>query len=279
MRRPRASTATYDAAVGEVVDGGRDGGRDVGVVQSVDRAVTILEVLARVGEAGVGDVARELEVHKSTAFRLLRTLAARGLVEQADDRGTYRIGLGLVRIAGTSAARTDLVQSTRVVGKQLATDTGETVNVAVLRDDAALYVDQIVGAAGLQAHNWVGLRIPLHATSDGKVLLAALPPSDVDRLVHRLEPYTERTLTRREELHRELAQTRRRGWATAVDELEEGLSAVAAPIHDVHGEVVASLSVSGSGYRLTPEALDEVAQQLVAAADEASRAMGWPGAL
>lgn len=251
------------------------GGRDVGLVQSVDRAITILETLARVGEAGVSEVARDLAVHRSTAFRLLGTLAAHGLVEQSDDRATYRIGLGLVRLAGTSAARTDVVRATRAVAKRLAAETGETVNVAVLREDDALYVDQVVGAAGLQPHNWVGLRIPLHATSDGKVLLAALSAADVDRLVGEPEAHTERTLTRSADLHAELAVIRRRGWASAVDELEEGLSAVAAPIRDAHGDVVASLSVSGSTYRLTPDVLDAVAAQVVAAAREASLAMGW----
>jgi len=251
--------------------------RHVGTVQSVDRAITILETMARVGDAGVSEVARELGVHKSTAFRLLATLAARGLVEQSEDRGKYRIGLGLVRIAGTSAARTDVVQAAREVGKQLAAETGETVNVAVLRDDAALYLDQIAGAAGLQPHNWVGLRIPLHATSDGKVLLAFLAPQDVDELLPHLEAHTERTITRRSTLHRELAETRQRGYAVAIDELEEGLTAVAAPIRDVHGDVVASLSISGSTYRITADTLAEVVEPLVHAAEEASLAMGWPG--
>ncbi len=251
--------------------------RDVGAVQSVDRAITILETVARLGEAGVSELARELTVHKSTAFRLLATMAARGLVEQSEDRGKYRIGLGLVRIAGTSAARTDVVRAARPVGKQLATETGETVNIAVLRDDAALYVDQIAGAAGLQPHNWVGLRIPLHATSDGKVLLASLPPDDVDDLLPRLEAHTERTLTRRSALHRELARVRERGYAIAVDELEEGLSALAAPIRDVHGDVVASLSLSGSTYRLSSDVLGTIVEPLVRSANEASLALGWPG--
>lgn len=251
--------------------------RDASVVQSVDRAITILETMAREGDTGVSEVARELGVHKSTAFRLLATLAARGLVEQSDDRGKYRIGLGLVRIAGTSAARTEIVQAAREVGKQLAAETGETVNVAVLRDDAALYLDQIAGAAGLQPHNWVGLRIPLHATSDGKILLAFLAPQEVDQLVPRLEAHTERTLTLRSALHRELAEVRRRGYAVAVDELEEGLTALAAPIRDVHGDVVASLSISGSTYRITTDTVPELVEPLVRGAREASLAMGWPG--
>ena len=160
---------------------------DVVRVQSVDRAITILEILAREGEAGVTDVAAELGVHKSTAFRLIATMQARGLVEQADDQRKYRIGLSLVRIAGTSAARSDVVQLARPMCKRLAAETGETINLAVLVDSTALYVDQIAGEATLQPHNWVGQRIPLHATSNGKVLLAHLSRDEVDRLVPHLE--------------------------------------------------------------------------------------------
>ncbi|WP_375002733.1 IclR family transcriptional regulator [Aeromicrobium sp. CTD01-1L150] len=250
-------------------------GRDVGVVQSVDRAITILEILAREGEAGVTSVADELGVHKSTAFRLIGTLEARGVVEQTDDRGKYQLGVGLIRMAGTTAARIDLVQASRPISKQLAADTGETVNIAVLVDDSALYLDQIAGAATLQPHNWVGRRIPLHATSNGKVLAAALDPDEVDELLPDLPPYTERTITRRRTLHRELADVRRNGHAVAVDELEEGMTALSAPVRDAHGEVAAALSVTGSSFRLDAESRAGVATLLVAAADEVSTALGW----
>ena len=179
---------------------------DVVRVQSVDRAITILEILAREGEAGVTDVAAELGVHKSTAFRLIATMQARGLVEQADDQRKYRIGLSLVRIAGTSAARSDVVQLARPMCKRLAAETGETINLAVLVDSTALYVDQIAGEGALQPYNWVGQRIPLHATSNGKVLLAHLSRDEVDRLVPHLERHAPRTVTRRTTLHRQLAE-------------------------------------------------------------------------
>lgn len=249
--------------------------RDTGIVQSVDRAVTILEFLAREGEAGVTTVAEALGVHKSTAFRLIGTLEARGMVEQTEDRGKYRLGVGLIRMAGTTAARIDIVQASRPIGKRLAADTGETVNLAVLVDASALYLDQIAGAATLQPYNWVGQRIPLHATSNGKVLAAALEADEVDRLLPDLKRYTERTITRRRTLHRELAEVRREGYAVTVDELEEGMTALAAPVRDAHGDIVASLSVSGSSFRLTPDSREEIVALVVAAADEVSEALGW----
>lgn len=248
-------------------------------VQSVDRALAILEVLARVGEAGVTEIAAELGVHKSTAFRLVATLEAHRLVEQTVDRGRYRLGVGVLRLAGATTARLDLVQEARPLSRQLASDTGETVNVAVLSESSALYLDQVAGSSALQPHNWVGQHIPLHATSNGKVLLSGLDDASLDTvldtLLGTLAAYTPQTITRRAELREELDRVRAQGYALAVDELEVGLTAVAAPIRNAHGDVVASMSVSGPSFRLPTERLDEVVRLVTEAAVEVSHRLGW----
>jgi DNA-binding IclR family transcriptional regulator len=244
-------------------------------VQSVDRALTILEVLARVGEAGVTEIAVELDVHKSTAFRLVSTLEAHRLVEQTMERGRYRLGVGVLRLAGATTARLDLVQEARPVCRQLAADTGETVNIAVLSESSALYLDQVAGPSALQPHNWVGQHIPLHATSNGKVLLSGLDDSRVAEALGTLSRYTPTTITRKGRLREELALVREQGYAVAVDELEEGLTAVAAPLRNAHGDVVASMSVSGPTFRLSDERVEDVVGLLVEAAAEVSRRLGW----
>jgi DNA-binding IclR family transcriptional regulator len=254
---------------------GESGSNGAGGVQSVDRALVILEVLARAGAAGVTEIAAELGVHKSTAFRLVATLESHRLVEQVGDRGKYRLGVGVLRLAGATTARLDVVQEARSVCRRLAADTGETVNVAVLSDSSALYLDQVAGSSALQSHNWVGQRIPLHATSNGKVLLAGLDPSGLDDLLGDLAAYTPRTVTRPGDLRHELDRVRSQGWALAVDELEIGLAAAAAPIRDAAGDVVASMSVSGSTFRLTEERLEVVVQQLLEATREVSHRLGW----
>ncbi|MGH3345519.1 MAG: IclR family transcriptional regulator [Nocardioides sp.] len=246
-----------------------------GGVQSVDRALTILEVLARVGEAGVTEIAAELDVHKSTAFRLVATLEQHRLVEQAGDRGKYRLGVGVLRLAGATTARLDLVQEARPVCRQLAADTGETVNIAVLSERSALYLDQVAGSSALQPHNWVGQHIPLHATSNGKVLLSGLDRPRLDAILGSLPTYTSHTITKKAALRGELDRVREQGYAVAVDELEVGLTAVAAPIRNSHGDVVASMSVSGPTFRLSADRVDGVSRQLVEAAEEVSHRLGW----
>jgi DNA-binding IclR family transcriptional regulator len=244
-------------------------------VQSVDRALTILELLAREGEAGVTEIAADLGVHKSTAFRLLATLEAHRLVEQDGDRGRYRLGVGNLRLAGATTARLDLVTEARPVCRQLAADTGETVNITVRSETSALYLDQVAGSSAVQSHNWVGQHIPLHATSNGKVLLSELSDAELKQAVRTLPRVTDRTVTSRAQLKAELAHVREVGYAVAVDELEVGLTAAAAAIRSAHGDIVASMSISGPTFRLDEEKLATVVPMLVAAATEVSHRLGW----
>jgi DNA-binding IclR family transcriptional regulator len=250
-------------------------GEPVAGVQSVDRALAILECLARLGEAGVTELAAELGVHKSTAFRLAATLEGRRLVEQTTERGKYRLGVGILRLAGATTARLDVVQESRPVCRSLAAATGETVNIAVLSEHSALYLDQVAGSSALQPHNWVGQHIPLHATSNGKVLLSGLADEALDATVPELTKYTSRTITTRSRLREELDEVRAQGYAVAVDELEVGLAAAAAPIRNAHGDIIASMSVSGPTFRMPEPTLAVVVERLTDAALEVSHRLGW----
>ena len=245
-------------------------------VQSVDRAVSILEMLAHDGESGVTTIADELGVHKSTAFRLIAALERRGLVEQDVERGKYRLGVGILRLAGATTARLDVVQETRPLARALAAETGETVNIAVRSEGAALYLDQIAGTSSLQSHNWVGQRIPLHATANGKVLLSGLTSEQIMTEVgSRLRAYTPTTITSIKKLLVDIEAVREAGYAVVVDELEMGLTAIAAPLHNVHGDVIASLSVSGPTFRFDEDRVKTVVDQVTEVAAEVSERLGW----
>lgn len=248
----------------------------VSAVQSVDRAVSVLEILARHGEAGVTEIADELDVHKSTAFRLLGVLENRGLVAQAKDRGKYYLGAGVLRLAGAAAVRLDISQEGVPVCRELADELGETVNIAVLDDDAAVNIMQARGTASVTAQNWLGRRTPLHATSSGKVLLAHMPPTLREGMLARTLPrFTERTITGTSVLRGELEAVVEQGYGITIEELELGLAAVAAPIRAHDGKVIAALSVSGPVYRMNSDRLPELAKRTVAAGAELSRRMGY----
>ena len=248
-----------------------------GGVQSVDRAISVLEILARRGEAGVTDVAADIGVHKSTAFRLLGALEERELVEQTQERGKYRLGFGVLRLAAAVPGRLDITQQGRYICEKLAAEVGETVNIAVLRSHYVVNVDQARGPSAVGAHNWVGALTPLHATSSGKILLAYMAAEKRAELLEAAEltQLTDRTVTAVDELEIQLKAAARDGYVVTVEELERGLNAVSAPIRDHLGSVTAALSVSGPVYRFTEERMQEFAPMVVAAADAISERMGY----
>jgi len=247
-------------------------------VQSVDRAISVLELLARNGETGITEIAGELGVHKSTASRLLSVLESRGLVEQLGERGKYAIGFGVVRLAGAATGRMDLAKLGRASCLALADELGETVNIAIADDGVAINISQARGSAAITTQNWTGQRTPLHATSSGKILLAYRSEKRrTELLSHGMEQFTPHTVTTRRRLTEQLAAAYERGYAVAVEEYEIGLNAIAAPIRGHDGKVFAAVSASGPAYRLTESIMHEQAPILINGADEISRRLGYLG--
>ena len=247
-------------------------------VKSVDRALTVLNILAREGEASLSQMARELGVHKSTVGRLAEVLVHHGLVEAPEGVGGYRLGVGCLRLAGATAGRLDLSVEAQPVCAQLSAAIGETTNVAITRDGVAINVCQAEADTAVAMRNWIGQNTALHATSNGKVLLAHLPEKERRKVLStRLESFTEGTLTNRRRLGSELEEIRLHGWAFAVEEYEDGLNAVAAPVFGHSGGVIAAISVAGPAYRLPRERLPEIRGPVVLAAEDLSRRMGHPG--
>jgi DNA-binding IclR family transcriptional regulator len=236
-------------------------------------------MLARLGEVGVTDLAAEIGVHKSTVSRLLAALEDHELVEQAHERGKYRLGFGILRLANAVSGRLDITQQGREVCERLAVEVGETVNIAVLRSHYVVNVDQVRGPTSVGSHNWVGELTPLHATSSGKILLAFMSVDARRDLLGKagLTRFTERTITTFDDLGRQLDSIARDGYVVSIEELEHGLTAVAAPIRDHTGLVIAALSVSGPVYRLTESRARGIAPAVVAAAHSVSERMGFQG--
>jgi IclR family transcriptional regulator, acetate operon repressor len=252
---------------------------DGNAVRSVDRAAALLLALGDCqGEAGVTELARKLGLHKSTASRLLATLQKRGLVEQDEESGKYRLGLVVIRLAERAERTLDLRGISMPELERLARLTHETTGLGILDADALLTVAQADGPNLIAVGDWTGRSTPLHCVASGKVLMAALAEREVLRIVRRgLVSYTERTITELEPLLEELARIRRRGYATALGEYEIGLNAVSAPVHDARGHVVAAVDIWGPAFRLTPRRIPELAVQAREAAAAISIRLGGPG--
>ena len=249
---------------------------DGNAVRSVDRAASLLLALGEcAGEAGVTELARRLGLHKSTASRLLATLEKRGLVEQDEESGKYRLGLVVIRLAGRAEQTLDLRSIAMPELDRLARSTRETTGVGILSGEQMVTVAQADGPNLVAMGDWTGRGAPLHAVAAGKVLLASLPEREILRLVRRgLDRCTERTITELEPLLEDLARVRRRGFATAFGEFDPALNAIAAPIHDARGQVIAALDVWGPAFRVTPGRVPELAQAAREAAAAVSVRLG-----
>jgi DNA-binding IclR family transcriptional regulator len=200
-------------------------------------------------------------------------------VEQDAETGKYRLGLVVIRLAERAERTLDLRSLALPELERLARLTHETAGLGVLDNDQVLFVAQADGPNLIAVGDWTGRASTLHANASGKVLLASLAEREVLRIVRRgLTRYTERTITDLEPLLEDLARVRRRGYATAVSELENGLTAIAAAVHDARGRVIAAVEVWGPAFRLTPRRLPELAAQARATAAAISVRLGGAAA-
>src|SRR5215208_8406636 len=216
-------------------------------IQSIDRAVELLEAIAAAGEPVTAPVlADRCGLNRSTAWRMLATLEHHGLVERAPATNRYGLGFALLRLAA-AAGHEPLVRLAHPLLRRLAEATGETVNLAVARRLELVYADQ-VQAPHVMAPDWLGHRVPLHATSTGKAFLAALPEADLEGIP--LDRFTDTTITGAAALRAELDAVRARGFAASRGELEPALWGVSAAARDRAGRPVAVVSVWGAGERV-----------------------------
>ena len=225
------------------------------------------------------ELARRLGLHKSTASRLLATLQRRGLVEQDEETGKYRLGLVVIRLAERAEATLDLRGIAMPEMEHLARETRETIGLTTLDHDTAMTVAQVDGPNMVACPDWTGRATPLHCVAAGKVLLSTFAERDVLRLVKQgLDARTDRTIIKLEPLLEELARVRRRDYATTFGEWEAGINGVAVPVRDARGRIVAAVTVWGPAYRIAPARVpDLVASAKAAAAAISSRIGGNPG--
>lgn len=257
----------------------RDGGSMVAKerrprVQSLERALDLLEVLASVHELGVSELAARTGLVPSTAHRLLATLTDRRYV--AAERGRYRLG---PRLRELTEGRTDPIDRLREMARPhlqaIQRATGETANLIVLEGVNAVYVDQVEGSRMIRMFTEVGSGVLAHTTGGGKAILAALPAERVAALygARTLERLTPHTLTTLAALEEDIARIRRRGFAIDDEEHEEGVSCVAAVILAANGEPVAALSISGPSPRIVNAATADLGELLRRHAEQISAAL------
>jgi IclR family acetate operon transcriptional repressor len=241
-------------------------------IESAQRAVTILDALAEGGELGTNELARRLGVAPSTVSRQLGTLTASGLVEHVAANGRYRLGIRVVRLANSVLARLDVRTVARPYLEELVHLTGETANLSVAGEEDAVTVDFVPGAHSVQHVTQLGRPSVPHATSAGKVMLAF-----TDRPLPKppLHAFTRRTITDAAKLAREVERVRRQGYAEAIEEREEGLSAIAAPVFGSAGELAGIVALQGPTTRFGRAELRAALPALLQRAAVISASLGF----
>lgn len=234
-------------------------------IASVTRAVRVLEALADADDdLGTNEIARRTGINASSVSRLLATLAAAELVGQDDRTGRYRLGLRMLRFGTAVLARLDLREVARAHLRALTDVTGETATLSVSGGGAALTVDFVQSTASVQSVARLGRPSVAHATAVGKVMLAFTDR----RMDGPLTPFTPATITDPTRLRDEIASIRQQGWAEAVGEREADLHAVAVPVRNAAGDLLAILGVQGPAGRLAPPQRAAAVEHLLRAAKQ-----------
>ena len=258
---------------------GKVGARD-GLIGSLLHGLEILEMFDRARTViGIGEMAQQLGLHRSTTSRLAATLASVGYLEPAGEPGRYRLASKLTVLGELAASGGSLRRVAMPFLTGLVEELGETGHLGVLEGSEAVTVAVVDGWHSVRMHSWVGKRSPAHCSSMGKALLAGLTAGDIDRLYPgpALAARTAHTITDPGELKRSLDETRRRGYAVDWEELEVHLCCVAAPVFDRTGQVVASISVSGPTSRIREAAVTSIAPAVRHAAAQISEQLGASG--
>jgi DNA-binding IclR family transcriptional regulator len=257
----------------------------------------MLEVFQSETEIGVSDLARRLGLHKNNAFRLLATLELSGYIQQSSATELYRLGPTCLELGQAYSRNHTLMREARPILETLAEEAGETAHLGILQGAEVIHLDGALPEQRILTASRVGERSPVHCTALGKALLSGVMgrsqagsdaramsgAGDADAETplslgdQPLEAFTDATIVDHTKLLEQLRAVQLQGYAVDLEEFAQGLSCVAAPVHDANGRVVAALSLSGPSFRLPEEKLHgAVASQVTGAATRLSRELGFP---
>jgi len=248
-------------------------------VRAVERALQILDCFDdNHPEMGVSDIAEQVGLHKATAHRILTTLLNFGYIERAAEGQRYRLGLKLIELGSQAIKRVDLRREALPSMRQLTEELDEACDLSILDKHELLYIEVLQSSHALTIAASVGMRLPIHCTASGKVFLAYMPPEDLAGLLTGpLTRHTPNTMTSPDQLLKELEVVRQLGYACDHEELEMGIMAVAVPIRNKDGKVLAAMSVPSPISRMNAAHIPVTGEALLRAAASISRRLGWTG--
>jgi IclR family transcriptional regulator, KDG regulon repressor len=248
------------------------------LIQSVERAADILELfLISESELSVKEISQRLNLSKSTAHGLIKTLDHRGYLQQNPENLKYKLGMKLFELGNYIGNHLDIREISQPIIKGLVEELKETVHLVVRERDEVIYVEKVDGPRALRIYSQVGKRAPIYCTGVGKAILAYQDEKEVDRILSStlLESFTDRTITDADYIKDELKEIKKQGFSIDDEEIELGLKCIAAPIFDHQGNVIASISCASPKMRLDEERLPQVINGIKRAASDISISLGF----
>ncbi len=249
-------------------------------VPPVHRAFTLLRHIAAGGKCrNASATARDLGLNRTTLIRLLHTLEAERMIESIDDGLSWQLGPGMLALAADALKSRDVLRVAQPVMARLAFDSGLSSHLGVLDGREIIYLLREAPNSHLVSNVREGTRLPAHATTVGRVLLAYLPPEELARLYDDapLAAATDKTATTLEALRQQIEFDRQRGAAWSAGNFERGIGSCAAPIFDHQERVIAAVNVTGPENQFTPDTpkASLIEAQIIAAAAQISAALGY----
>jgi DNA-binding IclR family transcriptional regulator len=249
------------------------------MIQSLSRGIEILEFLTERKSAGCTEIAKALDVNKSTAFRLLETLLEHNIVEQDETTGKYRLGVGILHISESLLNNLDLVTIARPYLARLVECTQESAHLCILSNNKALIVDQVKSKEVIKVSATIGMAEAIHSSAVGKCLLAFRNEAQREKMLKKIElvPFTQRTIITMEGLLLELEKIRSAGYALDDEEVNIGVRCIAAPIYNYKGEVYSCIGISGPATRIGIDNINFYTQKVKEVAGMISHKLGYKG--
>ncbi|MDD3840743.1 MAG: IclR family transcriptional regulator [Clostridia bacterium] len=248
------------------------------LIQSVDRALSILELLSDYNEGlRITDISEKVGLHKSTVYRLLSTLIYKDFVVQDIETNKYKTTLKLFELGSKKIKNTDLVSVSKAYTKKLMECVNEVVHLVVREGNHIVYIDKVEADNTIRMASTIGKRNPMYCTAVGKAILAYLPEQEVQEIWNnsKIEKRTQYTITDFKVLRMELDSIKQRGYAVDNEENEVGVRCVSAPIFNRIGKTDAAISISGPAIRVTEDKVEAIAQEVIKYAHLISKELGY----
>jgi len=246
-------------------------------VQTLDRSLDVLEVLAQAEEAlGVTEIGNLISLHKSTVYRILHTLCHRGYVERVKDNERYKLGIKIVELGMRFLNDLEIRKVASPVLNDLAKLLDEVVHLVLPDDGQVVYIDKAESSHIVSMSSKVGRRAPMHCTAVGKALLSTLPEEEVRHIleVKGMKRYTPNTIVEPEALLAYLREIKASKISVEIEENEIGIICLGTPVFDYSGLAIGAISVSGPAERIKDKGIERIGQAMKSAGEEISALMG-----